>query len=154
MSTLRQFRCVFLLCMVCAFALPGSAAQPDERDRHVLETLLLHLLADSKFEMTRVSTSGAMIVLHSRTPEKTGFLMSHQIRAEIGNRKLPSDAESDMRRRNTPADAKSDTYDSVAASYTNLAFAAGIVVTNLTQVWEGTPRRGLSRTRIPKPVVG
>lgn len=75
--------------------------------------------------------------MHTRTPEKTGFLMPHQIRAEIEARKLPSDAGSDMRRRNTPADGKPDTYDSVAAWYTNLTFAAGIVVTNLPQVWQG-----------------
>ena len=109
---------------------------PDERDRQVLESVLLHLLSDPAFDMTRVPIDGAVIVLNTRTPEKTGFLMSHQIRAEIGSRKLPTDAESDMRRRNTPADAKPDTYDSVAASYTNLTFAAGIVVTDLTDTWK------------------
>jgi len=126
-----------MLCIASAFVLPVSAAPPDERDRQVLEILLLHLLTDSKFDMTRVSTGGAIIVLHSRTPEKTGFLMSHQIRSEIDHRTLPSDAESDLRRRNTPADAKPDTYDSVTAFYTNLTFAAGIVVTNLTEIWKG-----------------
>ncbi len=115
MNALRHVRRVFLLCITCAFVLPVSAAPPDERDRQVLETLLLHLLADSKFDMTRVSTNGAIIVLHSRTPEKTGFLMAQQIRAEIGSRTLPGDAESDLRRRNTPANAKPDTYDSVTA---------------------------------------
>jgi hypothetical protein len=137
MNGLRLFRHFFLLCIACAFVLPTSAAPPDERDRQVLETLLLHLLSDSKFDMTRVSTNGATIVLHARTPEKTGFLMSHQIRTEIGSRKLPSDAETDMRRRNTPGDTKADTYDSVTASYTNLAFAAGIVVTNSSGIWNG-----------------
>jgi len=137
MNALPQFRHLFLLCVACAFVSPVSAAPPDQRDRQVLETLLLHLLSDSKFDMTRVSTKGATIVLHTRTPEGTGFLMSHQIRAEIGSRKLPSDAESDMRRRNTPADAKPDTYDSVAVSYTNLTFAAGIMLTNLTEIWKG-----------------
>ncbi len=42
-----------------------------------------------------------------------------------------------MRRRNTPADAKPDTYDSVTVFYTNLTFAPGIVVTNLTETWQG-----------------
>lgn len=126
-----------MLCIASAFVLPVSAAAPAERDRQVLETLLLHLLTDSKFDMTRVSTNGATIALHSRTPEKTGFLMAHQIRSEIDHRTLPSEAESDLRRRNTPADAKPDTYDSVTAFYTNLTFAAGIVVTNLTEIWKG-----------------
>jgi hypothetical protein len=137
MKALRQFRYLFLLCTACASVLPVSAASPDERDRQVLEALLLHLLSDSKFDMTQASKNGATIILHTRTPEKTGFLMPHQIRAEIEGRKLPSDAESDMRRRNTPADGKPDTYDSVAAWYTNLTFAARIVVTNLTQIWQG-----------------
>jgi hypothetical protein len=103
---------------------------------------LLHLLADSKFDMTRVSPNGATIVLHTHTPEGTGFLMSHQIRSEIDPRTLPSDAESDLRRRNTPAHAKPDTYDSVTVSYTNLPFATGIVVADLTEVWKG--RRSLT----------
>ena len=137
MNALRQFRHLFLLCVASAFVLPVSAAPPDERDRQVLETLLLHLLADPKFDMTRVSTNGATIVLDTSTPEKTGFLMSHQIRSEIGSRTLPSDAESDLRRRNTPAGAKPDTYDSVTAYYTNLTFAAGIVVTNLSEISRG-----------------
>jgi len=137
MNTFRQFRRLFLLCIACAAVLPVSAAPPDERDRQVLETLLLHLLTDSKFDMTRASTNGATIVLHTRTPEKTGFLMSHQIRSEIDSRTLPGDAESDLRRRNMPADGKPDTYDSVTAFYANLTFAAGIVVANLTEVWKG-----------------
>ena len=97
----------------------------------------MHLLTDSKFDVTRVPTNGATIVLHTRTPEKTGFLMSDQIRSEIDHRTLPSDAESDLRRRNTPADAKPDTYDSITAFYTNLTFAAGIVVVDLTETWKG-----------------
>jgi hypothetical protein len=150
MNALRQFRHLFLLCIACAFVLPVSAAPPDERDRQVLETLLLHLLSDSKFDMTRVSTNGATIVLHTRTPEKTGFLMSHQIRGELGGRKLPSNAEADMRRRNTPAKAKPDTYDAVAASYTNLTFAAGIVATDLTEIWKGRRSSTLFEDAHPK----
>lgn len=78
----------------------------------MLETLLLHLLSDAKFDMTGVSPTGATIVLHIRTPEKTGFLMSDQIRSDLGSRTLPGDAENDLRRRNTPLDAKPDTDDS------------------------------------------
>jgi hypothetical protein len=128
-----------MLCFACAFVLPVSAASPDERDGRVLETLLLHLLTDSSFDLTRVPTNGATIALHSRTPKKTGFLMPEQIKGEIDQRTIPTDAESDLRQRNTPADAKPDTYDSVAAFYTNLTFAAGIVVTNLTETWKGRP---------------
>lgn len=49
---------------------------------------------------------------------------------------MPSDAESDLRRRNTLADAAPDSYDSVQASYADLSFAAGIVVTDLTENWK------------------
>ena len=136
MNAIRQFRCFCLFCIACAFVLPVAAASPDDRDRQVLEALLLHLLADPKFDMTRIPAEGGTIVLHARTPEKTGFLMSDQIRAETRSRKLPDDAEDNLRQRNTPADAKPGTYGSVAASYTNLTFAGGIVVTDLTQVWE------------------
>jgi hypothetical protein len=97
-----------------------------------LEAVLLRLLADPDFDMTRTSTNGAVIVLHTCTPDKTGFLMSHQIRSDIGSHTLPSDVEGDLRRRNTPPDAKPDTYDAVAAFYTNLTFSARIVVADLT----------------------
>jgi len=137
MNALQRLRHIFLLCIACALTVPASAAAPDERDRQVLETLLLHLLADSTFDLTQVSPKRATIILHTRTPEKTGFLMPHQIRSEIDGRTLPSDAESDLRSRNTPVDARPDTYDSVTACYTNLTFAAGIVVTNLTEIWKG-----------------
>jgi len=132
MNGLQQIRRTFLLCIVCGFVLPVSAA-PDERDRQVLETLLLHLVADPKFDMSRVSTNGATIVIHSRTPKKTGFLLPHQIDTEIGSRTLPVDAENEMRRRNVP-DGDKATFDSVEAYYTNLTFAAGIVVADLSEV--------------------
>ncbi len=119
-----------------AFVPAVAGAPPDERDRQVLETLLVHLLNDPKLDLTKVPTEGATIILHARTPEKTGFLMSNQIHADLGNRRLPAETETDLRRRNTPADAKPDTYDAVTVFYTNLTFAAGIVVTNLSEVWQ------------------
>src|SRR5262245_62072827 len=134
MITLRQFCHLLLLGIVCVFSSPVSAAPPDERDRQVLETLLLHLLSDTKFDVTRVPTNQATIVLHARTPEKTGFLESHQIRGEIGDHQLPGDAERDLRKRNSRPNAKPDTYEAVAATYTNLTFAAGILVTNLADI--------------------
>ena len=135
MNALRQFPRFALLYAACAFVSPSSGATPvvpNERDRHVLETVLLHLLADSKFDMTRVSTNRATIVLHARTPEKTGFLRSHQIRNDNGSHSLPGDAEADLRRRNTRPDAKPDTNDAITAFYTNLTFAASIAGKRLT----------------------
>ena len=125
---------VILLCVVfiVVFPAPGAPATvPDERDRQVLEAVLLRLLADLEFDMTRIPTNEAVLVLHTRTPEKTGFLMSHQIRSDIGNHTLPSDVEEDLRRRNTPRGAKPDTYDAVPAFYTNLTFTAPIVVADV-----------------------
>ena len=138
MNALAQFARVFSLCIICVVPLPARAATttvPDKRDGQVLDALLLHLLSDSKFDMARVSTNGATIVLHARTPEKTGFLQSHQMRSDVGDHKLPSDAEQDLRRRNSPLNAKPDTYDAMAVSFTNLTFSAGIVVADLTEVW-------------------
>jgi len=148
MSALRLLRYAFVVCITCTFVWPVSAAPPDERDRDVLDTLMQHLLADSKFNMTLVPTNGATIVLDARTPEERGFVMYHQIRSEIGGRTLPDDAVSDMLKRNTPADAKPDTYDSVAAFYTNLTFGSGIVVTNLAEVSKG--RGSLFKDAHPK----
>ncbi len=124
MNALRQFSRVALLCIASAVVSPVLGATPtvpDERDRQVLEALLLHLLADPKFDMTRVPTNGAAVVLHVRTPEKTGFLQSHQMKSDIGGHSLPGDA----------------TYEAVVASFTNLTFRVGIVVADLTDKWGG-----------------
>lgn len=140
MSTLAHFIHLIFVCIVCASFTPARAATsrvPDQRDGQVLQALLLRLLSDPKFDMTRVPTNGAVIVLHSRTPEKTGFLQAHQMRSDIGGYSLPGDAEQDLRSRNTPPNAKPDTYDAVAASFTNLTFAAGIAVADLTDKWGG-----------------
>jgi hypothetical protein len=139
MNALAQFARIFSLCITCVWLLPARAATtavPDERDGQVLDALLLHLLSDPKFDMTRVSTNGATIVLHTQTPEKTGFLQSHQMRSDVGGHTLPSDAERDLQRRNSPPNAKADTYDAVAASFTNLTFSAGVVVADLTSTWK------------------
>ncbi len=112
---------------------------PDTRDGQVLDTLLLHLLADPEFDLTRVATNGTTIVLHTRTPEQTGFLLSQQIRSEIDSKTLPRDAEQDLRRRNSPPNVKPDTYQAVEASFTNLTFSAGIVVADLSPVWNQIP---------------
>jgi hypothetical protein len=140
MKASTSFRFIALLCSFCAFLSPTIGASPTlpaERDRQVLEALMLHLLIDPKFDMTEVATNGATIVLHVRTPEKIGFLGHGQIQGELHGRKLPQDAENDLRRRNTPQGAKPDSYEAVAVSYTNLTFVAGIVVTNLNEMMEG-----------------
>jgi hypothetical protein len=66
--------------------------------------------------------------------------MEGQMHSDVGDHKLPNDAANDLRRRNTPADAKPGTYDSITASYTNLAFAPAIVVVDLTQTWKEESR--------------
>jgi hypothetical protein len=124
----------------CVLASPSGATPPvpDERDARVLETLLLHLLHDPKFEMTRVPTNewviAPVIVLYSRTPEKTGFLQAQQLHSDTGEHTLPRWAEQDLRRRNSPVNAKPDSYDCVTAYYTNLTFHSRIVMTDLSNV--------------------
>ena len=123
------------MCILCAFAQSARAATPlipDQRDGQVLEALLSHLLTDPEFDLARVHTNGAVIVLHARTPQKTGFLTPDQMRSDIGGHTLPSDAERDLRRRNSRPDMKPDTYEAATAFFTNLTFGAGIVVADLT----------------------
>src|SRR5437773_12169175 len=81
MNALAQFARILSLCIACVSILAARAATtaPDKRDGQVLDALLLHLLSDSKFDMTRVSTNGATIILHARTPEKTGFIQPPQM---------------------------------------------------------------------------
>lgn len=132
MKSVCSFSRFVVLLIACALASALSAANPvapDERDRQVLQTLLLHLLAHPEFDMTNVPAQGATIILHRRTPEKTGMLQSNQIRADLGGRKkLPAGIEQALRRRNS----RSTGFDSVEASFAELKFAAGIVVTDLT----------------------
>ena len=153
MNALKHFSGIVSLCIVCAFASSARAAAPavpDLRDGQVLEALLLHLLADPKFDMARVPTNGAVIVLHAQTPKGTGFLQSHQIRSDVGGHTLPGDAERDLRRRNSPPDVKPDTYDPVAASFTNLTFGAGIAVSDLTGIWSQRRSSGAFEAAHPK----
>ena len=141
------------LCVVCASLLPAHAATPvipDKRDGQVLEVLLLSLLNDPKFNMTRTPTNGAVIVLHVRTPEKTGLLQTHQIRSDVGSHTLPGDAERDLRLRNSSPNGKSDTYNAITASFTNLSFGAGIAVADLTEVWSQRRSYGSFSAAHPK----
>lgn len=116
----------------------ASETVPTERDRQVLEVVLLHLRSDANFNLTRITNGAPTIILHAHTPEKTGFLGVGQVRADLRDQNLPADVEDDMRARNTKPDARPDTYAAVPASYTNLTFSAGIVVTDLTGVWKNS----------------
>jgi hypothetical protein len=143
MSKLTQTISFLCLLAFCTHLSAATASGPDERDREVLETVLLHLLADPEFEMARVPTDEAVIVLHVRTPEKIGFLSSNQIRIDTGNHTLPADLEAELRRRNTPPESKPHAYDAVSAFYTNLPFSPQIVVADLS-ILKGDPRRSHS----------
>ncbi len=153
MNALAHFAGKVSLCIVCTSLLAAQAATPvipDKRDGQVLEALLLHLLDDPKFDMARVSTNGAVIVLHVRTPEKTGFLQSRQIRSDVGSHTLPGDAEEDLRLRNSPPNGKPETYDAIIASFTNLTFGAGIAVADLTGFWSHGRSHGSFSAAHPK----
>jgi hypothetical protein len=77
MKALRTFAAVVCFCLVWVLVAPVSGASPDERDRQVLETLLLHLLNDPKLDLTTVpANNGANVVLHvawaKSMPRKAG----------------------------------------------------------------------------------
>lgn len=126
------------------------SSSPDERDRQVLECLLLHLLTDQSLKLTQAPGNGASIVLHTQTPEGTAFLRWNQIRSDSGSRPLPSGTLRDLRRRNVPAEAKPEAYDAVVASYSNLTFAAGIVVADLTELRKRRPSYHAFEDTYPK----
>jgi hypothetical protein len=135
MNSLRHLSYCVVLGIVCSFgphAQAGTALGTDQRDGPVLNALLLHLLADPELDLTTVPTNRAQILLHIRTPEKTGFLQPGQIHGDIRNHWLPDDVERDLRHRNSKPDAKPDTYEAVAAFFTNLTFSSGIVVGDLS----------------------
>ncbi len=69
-----------------------------------------------------------MIVLHSRTPEKNGFILKHRMRQDMGDHRLPGDADQNLRQRNCLPGGR---YDSIAAPFADLKFAAGITVADL-----------------------
>lgn len=106
---------------------------PDESDRQVLEAFLLHLCADPDFNLTRVSTNEATVVLHWRTPEKTGFLNEQQMTQDTRGRALPKELGHALRRRNAEPAARPEDHAAVTAFYTNLSLTAGIVVADLNE---------------------
>jgi hypothetical protein len=104
----------------------------DESDHQVLEAFLLHLRTDRHFNLTRVSTNEATVVLDWRTPEKTGCLNEQQMTQDTPGHALPKELGHALRRRNTEPTARPGEYTAVTAFYTNLSLTAGIVVADLT----------------------
>lgn len=136
MTIVRKIIACLLALAFSASFVAASETTPSERDRQVLNSLLSFLLTSTNFNLTGVATNGTTVVLHARTPEKTGFLHSSQMRADIAKQILPADAVTDLRERNTPPDAKTNTYPAVAASYTNLTFSTNILVAELSPLWK------------------
>lgn len=138
---MKVIRCLLALLVICfVFRLSPSplateSAVPDERDQKVLDALLSHLLTSSKFDMVFFTKGPQEIVLHARTPEKTGLIQSHQMSGDIGTNTIPSEVEQDLRRRNSK-NAKPDSFDAVEAYFTNLTFSARIRVADLGEIWE------------------
>jgi len=135
MKSLRNFLQLLLLSSAFALGLPlygESLPHPDDRDRQVIESVLLHLLANPEFKMSGIATNTQVIVLHVRTPGKTGSITPDQIHADLDDRALPNGVESDMRKRNTPATSLPGSFDSVSVFYTNLTFVPKIVVADIS----------------------
>jgi hypothetical protein len=124
------------LCLAFALAARAEspATTPDQRDRDVLQTLMLHLLTDSQFNFVRPSAKGTNVVLHLRTPEKTGFLLSGQLRSDTATNILSTDLEASLRQRNTPPDAFTNSDIAVTAYYTNLTFTNAITIADIASL--------------------
>jgi hypothetical protein len=104
---------------------------PDQRDTDVLNALLIHLCSDVAFDLTKVRTNDAQILLHYRTPEKTGFLMPDQIQSDLRTNSLPIDGEDNLRKRNGLNFENPGDYESVAALFGNVKFSPAILVTSI-----------------------
>ncbi len=112
---------------------PVVPVVPDEADGQVLEAFLRHLRVDPDFNLTRVPTNEATVVLRWRTPEKTGFLNEEQMTLETRGHALPKELGHALRRRNTEPTARPEDHAAVTAFYTNLFLNAGIVVADLSE---------------------
>jgi hypothetical protein len=83
------------------------------------------------FDLTKVSTNDAQILLHFRTPEGNGFLMPGQIRSDLRTNSLPIDAEDNLRKRNGLNVENPGDYETVAALFGNVKFSPAVLVTNI-----------------------
>lgn len=92
-----------------------------------------HLLADPDFNLTRVVTNKASVVLHWRTPEQTGFVSEQQMSSDTRGHNLPEELGRALRQRNTESATRTEAHLAVTAFYSNLTFTAGIVVADLTE---------------------
>jgi hypothetical protein len=119
-------------------AATSPEAQPDDRDRAVLEAALLHLRDSKDFSMALAAKDGDSIVLHAVTPEKTGGLSSTQLRSDLRDKEMPEDVELSLRDRNSVLTESAQPHQAVHASYAKLKFGPGIVVTDLKEVWDQT----------------
>jgi len=119
---------------------------PDERDRQVLEAMMLHVLAvrnvpeiekDSALAFFRHGREGKTILMHPSTPEGSTIYLSHsQIARDLHDFTLSQDIEDHLRHRNTSVKSKRGRDESVETTYTGLKFAPEIVVTDLTEIWK------------------
>lgn len=136
MKAFRNFSQLVALCALAGFFLPVLAGPsvPDDRDRQVLEAMLSHLLDDPEFNMTRVASTDATIVLNVRAPKKTGMIRPEQIAQDTSERhSIPRDAQADLLRRNE----KTGTYDSQLPSFADVKFGRKVLITNLTSILDG-----------------
>jgi len=102
---------------------PGAV---DDRDRQVLEAVLLAMLANPDFGSPKRQQADATVVLHHRTPEKTGMLAAGQLKADTKGHTFAPALGDALRARNVLP----HTFDCRAASFKGLAFNARIEVAN------------------------
>lgn len=127
-------------------ATEAIANVPDERDRQVLEAMMLHVLAvrnvpeiekDSALAFIRHGREGKTILMHPSTPKGSTIYLSHsQIAGDLHDFTLSQDIEEHLRHRNTSVKSKRGRDESVETTYTGLKFAPEIVVTDLTEIWK------------------
>jgi hypothetical protein len=107
----------------------SELVNPSEADREVIQAVVIHLLDEPEFDFHLGKPERKAIVLHRRTPEKTGILAPHQIETDTrqNERVTPDLVQALLDRNQRPG-----TYDCVEARYDELKFDSRIMVADLT----------------------
>ena len=116
---------------VAAGAVMAPEKVPTERDRQVLDALLLRLAVDPKFDVSRVSTNPPTIVLHREATSLPISLNPEGGLPYLGERTVALDATRNFEQRNQYHDPKAGGSNSLNASFLGLTFSPGIIVTNV-----------------------
>jgi hypothetical protein len=128
-----SFRRRKVLAALMAIPCARLKAQPTELnadDQSVIEAFALALLDDPHFGWDeKKQDPNSVLVLHHRTPKKTGLLGEGQMKGDVGDHPLDPILTKAIRARNTKPDTQ---HEAVEVSYKGLKLNPKIVVADMT----------------------